>query len=396
MFALTLPVWFIAHYYVGWRLISTTSLSRRARRVLWALLAVQSAIVPLAMSIRRGVVVPDALARPLNLLVYITMGAFVFLLLGTLAREVVLIIDALWRKLRPPESDPAPPRVDPSPRVSRRQLLLNSTSAATALGVVGVTGRGYYNATRIPEIKRVEVKIAALHPDLEGFQIVQISDVHVGNTIGKAFLDAVIDRVEALNPDLIAITGDMVDGYPDRLRASMAGLKRLSAPAGVFYVTGNHEYYWDGPAWLDEVEALGVTTLPNAHRVVRHRGATLVVAGVNDYSAARRVEGHASSVKRAIEGAPASADLRLLLAHQPNSVLEARELGFDLQLSGHTHGGQFFPINFIVGRVHPFSKGLSEVVPGMQIYVSCGTGYWGPPLRLLAPSEITLLTLTRA
>jgi hypothetical protein len=158
-------------------------------------------------------------------------------------------------------------------------------------------------------------------------------------------------------------------------------------------VTGNHEYYWDAPAWCAEVERCGMKVLNNANELVRHGDATLAVGGVTDYRASRHDESQASDPHKAIVGAE-DADFKLLLAHQPKSVYEAARAGFDLQLSGHTHGGQFWPWNLVVGLAHPFTAGL-DVFESMKIYVSRGTGYWGPPMRLGAPSEITLLTLKR-
>jgi predicted MPP superfamily phosphohydrolase len=202
----------------------------------------------------------------------------------------------------------------------------------------------------------------------------------------------VVDRVNDLSPDLIAVTGDLIDGTVEHLRHQVAPLGELRAPDGAFFVTGNHEYYWDAEAWCAEVARLGLTVLNNAHTVVRRGSASVVVAGVTDYTSARHLESHVSDPQKAIDGAP-EAHLKLLLAHQPKTIVAAERAGFDLQVSGHTHGGQYFPWNLFVGLAHPFTVGLHPYRSTL-IYVSPGTGYWGPPTRAGVPSEITLLRLT--
>jgi predicted MPP superfamily phosphohydrolase len=187
---------------------------------------------------------------------------------------------------------------------------------------------------------------------------------------------------------LIALTGDVADGFPPALRHDVAPLAALHAPLGKYFVTGNHEYYWDAASWVRELEHLGFSALVNAHRLLRRGAARLLLAGVTDLSASGQVVGHASDPAAAVAGAPES-DVRVLLAHQPKSAFAAHAVGFDLQLSGHTHGGQYFPFNLLVRLFQPFVAGLHRL-EAMWLYVSRGTGYWGPPLRLGAPGEITL------
>ncbi len=265
-------------------------------------------------------------------------------------------------------------------------------SAGVLAGAVLVLVLGSWRARR-PAVVRVDVPIAGLPVDLEGFRIVQLSDLHVGPTLKRDFVERVVETANGLAPDLIALTGDVGDGFPIALREELAPLARLAAPHGKYFVTGNHEYYWDAPAWVRELERLGFSALVNAHRVIRRGAARLVLAGVTDLSASRRVPGHASDPAAAMAGAPAG-DVRVLLAHQPKSAFAARAVGFDLQLSGHTHGGQYFPFNLLIRLFQPFVAGLHRLEE-MWLYVSRGTGYWGPPLRLGAPSEITLLQLVR-
>jgi predicted MPP superfamily phosphohydrolase len=181
---------------------------------------------------------------------------------------------------------------------------------------------------------------------------------------------------------------------PPAMRDEVAPLSMLGAPHGKFFVTGNHEYYWDAPGWVREVQSLGFDALVNTHRLIQHGSGRLLLAGVTDSSASGWTPGHRSDPQAAMSGAPA-ADVRVLLAHQPTSAFAAQRAGFDLQLSGHTHGGQYFPFNLVVRLFQPFVHGLHKVKE-MWLYVSRGTGYWGPPIRIGAPSEITLIELVRA
>jgi predicted MPP superfamily phosphohydrolase len=253
-------------------------------------------------------------------------------------------------------------------------------------GVLLLTVIGMVQA-RHPRVVRVTVPIRNLPSDLAGLRIVQLSDLHVGSTIRRAFVESVVDVTNALAPDLVAVTGDVADGLVPELRHHVAPLGRLRAPLGRYFVTGNHEYYWDVRGWSRELERLGLAVLSNEHRLLMRGNGRLLLAGITDLSV--DADPHA-----ALAGAPES-DVRVLLAHQPGSAYAARAAGFDLQLSGHTHGGQFFPFNLLVRLFQPFVAGLHRLEE-MWLYVSRGTGYWGPPLRLGAPSEITLLELVRA
>jgi len=236
--------------------------------------------------------------------------------------------------------------------------------------------------------------VVDLPPALDGFRIAQISDIHVGPTIKRPYVEAVVEAVNKLDADLVAITGDLVDGSVPDLAEHVAPLAGLRSREGSFFVTGNHEYYSGAAAWVGELRRLGITVLVNEHVVVRRGDAAIVVAGVTDFNAGHFDRAEASDPKRALAGSP-SAALRLLLAHQPRSAEAAEAAGFDLQLSGHTHGGQFLPWNFLVRLQQPFTAGLKRW-RRMWVYTSRGTGYWGPPKRFGAPSEITLLRLVPA
>jgi predicted MPP superfamily phosphohydrolase len=249
-------------------------------------------------------------------------------------------------------------------------------------------------ARRVARVVDVEVPVRELPAALEGFTIAQISDVHVGPTIKRDFVQRIVDRVNSLAPDMVALTGDLVDGSVLQLSAHTAPLANLKSRHGTYAVTGNHEYYSGADAWIGELERLGAHVLVNENVVLEHDGARVTVAGVTDFSAHHFDPSHRSDPRQALRGAPADA-VKVLLAHQPRTAASAEEAGFDLQLSGHTHGGQFWPWNLFVRLQQPFTAGLHRL-GRMWIYISRGTGYWGPPMRFGIPSEITRIRLVRA
>ncbi len=277
---------------------------------------------------------------------------------------------------------------------SRRAFLQRGVDAALMGGAGALSVAGYAEAVRLPRTVTVEVPIAGLAPGLDGYTIVQLSDVHVGPTIGRAYLQGLVDRARALAPDLVAVTGDLVDGFVPDLAAEVEPLRELHAPDGVFFVTGNHEYYWDAPAWCDHLRTLGIVVLQNEHRVVAHDRGGLVIAGVFDHRGDRFVPGHAPDPAGALSGAPEGVPA-VVLAHQPRTARACVRAGAGLVLCGHTHGGQYFPMNLLVGLVQPFVAGLARV-DAAWVYVSRGSGYWGPPNRLGAPAEITRIVLRAA
>jgi predicted MPP superfamily phosphohydrolase len=270
----------------------------------------------------------------------------------------------------------------------------DSALAVTLLGFL-ITLLGFSNARRTAAVSRVTVPISNLPAALEGFQLVQISDIHIGPTIRGGYLRRIVTAVNQLHPDMVAITGDLVDGSVRELAPHVAPLAELVSRHGSYFVTGNHEYYSGAHSWIAELRRLGITVLLNDHVVLQHDGAMAVVAGVTDYSAAHFDPTHRSNPFAAIAGSPPDAGVKILLAHQPRSAPAAADAGFDLQLSGHTHGGQFMPWNFFVKMQQPFVAGLHRLRQ-LWVYTSRGTGYWGPPKRFGAPSEITLVTLVAA
>ena len=297
------------------------------------------------------------------------------------------------------------------PRLAGITPARSVVTVLTAALVVSVLG--FWIARRTAPVRRLDVPLVGLDDALQGFTVVQISDIHVGPTIKRDYLQRIVNKVNTLNADVVAVTGDLVDGGVAELAGHVAPLAELKSRHGIFFVTGNHEYYSGVQAWITELRRLGLTVLLNEHVVLHHSPFTgvqsarsdaqgdsqimagLILAGVTDYSAHHFDPSHKSNPMQALEGAPESVRTRVLLAHQPRSAPAAAEAGFDLQVSGHTHGGQFFPWNFFVRFQQPYTSGLNRW-QNMWVYTSRGTGYWGPPNRFGSPSEITVLRLVRA
>ena len=253
------------------------------------------------------------------------------------------------------------------------------------------TAVGFVVARMRPGVVEVDIPIDGLPAELHGFRIAQITDIHVGPTIRRGYLQRIVDQVNALQADLVAITGDVVDGDVPTLQSHVAPLQQLQAREGVALVIGNHELYSGAESWVREFRRLGLRVLLNEHFVVQRNGATLAVAGVTDHSTGRFFTELACDPHGAIQGAGAAADVRLLLAHQPVTAPAGADAGYHLALHGHTHGGQWWPWNHFVRVQQPVVKGLHRFRQ-MWSYTSVGTGYWGPPKRHFR-SEITLLTL---
>lgn len=251
-----------------------------------------------------------------------------------------------------------------------------------------ITSLGFFEVLRGPRIKQVELVIPNLHADLQGVKIAQISDLHVGPTIRKAYVESVVAKTNASNPDLIFITGDLADAKAVSITEHLAPLADLKARYGVFYVTGNHEYYWDAEGLIAMVRSLSMTALLNENKIVAIKGAKLLIAGVTDPAGASMLQGHKPDPAKAIASSQTT-DLKILLAHRPEACYEAEPLGFDLQFSGHTHAGQFFPFNILVALVHKYYKGLNKH-GRMLLYVNPGTGYWGAANRFAIASEISV------
>jgi len=370
LLALLLPVSLVLgllgllHHYLWLRLVQAPGLQGAAWTVGTGLFTGGVLSVPLAFAGSR--LLPRRLGAPLGFLGFLWMGAFSFLLVATTTLDLLR-----WAGVP-----------------------LSPVGQATGvLAFVLPSLVWAYRTARGPAVvERVPVSIPGLGPGVAGLKVVQLSDIHVGPTVDRAHLQQRVDQALALSPDLVVVTGDLVDGSVAQLRDEVAPLAALCrAPLGAYFVTGNHEYYSGGPAWEQEVARLGLKVLHNAHVVLERGGDRLVLAGVTDLEGGRFSPEDACRPDLAFAGAPEGVP-RVLLAHQPRAARLAKAHNVALQLSGHTHGGQFFPWMFFVKLQQPVVSGLSNV-EGVQVYTNRGTGHWGPPLRLGPTPEITLLTL---
>lgn len=268
-------------------------------------------------------------------------------------------------------------------------------AAALAVAVV-LLAWGHYEAMRVPRIKKADITIARLGRGLDGLRVAVITDTHYGPIDRARWSTGVVDRVNTLGADVVCHVGDIADGTPEVRDRQAAPLAAVQATSARVYVTGNHEYFSEAQGWLDYMAGIGWDALHNRHITVERGGDRLVVAGIDDATAAGAgLRGHGADLATALTGADPELPV-LLLAHQPKQVAHAVRAGVDLQLSGHTHGGQIWPFNFLVRLEQPVVHGLSRHGDRTQLYTSRGTGFWGPPFRVFAPSEITLLTLRSA
>jgi predicted MPP superfamily phosphohydrolase len=371
------PLWlFLAlPAYVGWRLLSGLSLGPVAIAACIVLLIGCCLFIPFSM--RTRALQNRKLADRLAWVGLTAMGFFSSLFVLTLLRDVVLVGAYLFLS------------------GEQARLWVEPSAQATLYLSLFVTLAGLVIARRRPGVVEIKIPVVDLPLALHGFSIAQISDVHVGPTIKRGFVEGIVRRVNELKADLIAVTGDLVDGSVQQLSAHTAPLAGLTARHGAYFVTGNHEYYSGERAWTEEIRRLGLRVLKNEHVVLKHDGASLILAGVTDYSAHHFDPAQRSDPAAALRGAPIDAGAKVLLAHQPSSAMAAANAGYDVQISGHTHGGQFWPWNLFVHFFQPFSSGLHRL-KDLWIYVSRGTGYWGPPNRFGVPSEITRIRLVPA
>jgi len=371
-FVVFLSVVAALHVYIGWRLIPAPRLESRGKKAAWALVAFSAASIPATLVLGRYVA-SAGLLRVVPWVGFTCLGAMGILAGLLIARDVALL------GARVVVTDPG-----------RRELLRR----ASAVGVLGAGGalivEGLVEAARPPLIERVRVPIENLPAALRGFRLVQLSDTHLGPTLGRAFLADAVRRANELRPDVIAFTGDLADGFVANMRDEVAPLRDLRARHGVYFVTGNHEYYWRPDEWIPFVRELGLEVLENEHRLLDVGGATLALGGVPDAGESRRANRESDAV-RAFAGA-GRADVKILLAHRPESLYSAQRAGVDLQVCGHTHGGQVFPMNLLVHLAHPIVAGLGRF-DRTWVYVNRGTAYWGPPLRTGGAGEITLVEL---
>jgi predicted MPP superfamily phosphohydrolase len=394
-FLVFIAVLFLMYGYIGWRIIVPAGFCRPVILLLWGIL-ITLMILFLLPIVMRFNEVRGAWIDVIAWIGYLSFGFFTLLLAMLVAKDLILLVVSGIRKLaqifnRVADSgQTAVQTVDPK----RRWLLMNSINACM-LGVTAtLTGYGMFEALRDPDVVQVTVPIKDLPADLDGFRIIQITDLHVSHTLKRPFVQSVVDKVNELKPDLVALTGDLVDGSVRELQDDVAPLADLKAPCGIYFITGNHEYYSGVQQWVAETARLGFTVLLNENRVIRRGEGRLLLAGVTDHSGGQFLYDHVSDPQGASAGAP-TCHAKILLAHQPRSIFAAAEAGYHYMISGHTHGGQYFPYHFLAALAQPYISGL-HMHGNTRIYVSRGTGYWGPQIRIGAPSEITVHRLVSA
>lgn len=374
------------YVYTGFRLISGLSTQSWISWFAWTLIFLCTLSIPVSYYISLTSK-HEGIQTVFSYLAFTGLGFFTILFSLVLLKDVSLYGLAKFF----PNSDPSDSGAG---QLVQRKEFLNRLLSFSVLGLAGgLTGIGFYQAHKKLKVIPVDVFERNLHSSLDGFRIVQISDIHIGPTIKKRFLESVVRTVNELKPDLVAITGDLVDGPVNKLAHHITPLADLKSKHGTFFVTGNHEYYSGVLSWIRELKKHNIQVLLNENQILKHGKANLTLAGVTDLKAGSILVEHKTDPHRAMKGGEKT-DYKILLAHQPNSVFEGADAGFNLQLSGHTHGGQYFPGNLLIYLAQKFVAGLHKH-KNTWIYVSRGTGYWGPPIRLGAPSEISLIRLRR-
>lgn len=368
------------HYYLWARLVRASQLPPGVARVLGVAIVTGALLLPAGIVLGR--MLPRAAGTVLAFAAYGWFGFVVLAFFLTLTADVVRVLLGSVDLVRGAPDDPA-----------RRTFLARLFAGGVAAATLLLGASGLASALGQVAVRRVRVELARWPRGRAGFTIAQLTDVHVGPTIGGDWLREVVRRTNEAKPDLIVITGDLVDGSVAELREHTAPLADLRAPHGVFFVTGNHEYYSGVDEWIAELGRLGIRVLRNEHVTLGDGEDAFDLAGVDDWASRRFGHGHGPDLKKALAGRDAAREV-ILLAHQPKQAPEAAELGVGLQLSGHTHGGQIFPWGLFVRFDQPFVAGLDRL-KDLLVYTSRGTGYWGPPMRVGAPSEIALLELHR-
>jgi predicted MPP superfamily phosphohydrolase len=424
----------LLHGYLWFRLVRSTTGPGRLRRRLTLLILVLAILPALAVMLRRSL--PLDAAALLDWIAYSWLGIAFYAFLALLLLEPVRLIGNALLRRRSPEGVAAPEgdalrqdrdvMVVPSGarRVSRRddaaaqpdggtaleggavrqdrnviatplprRLFLARSLAVTAgVAALGTAGTGAYFANSAPVVRRVPVTLAGLDPALDGLRIVTFSDSHLSATYGGRRFERVVELVNAQRPDVVAIVGDLVDGDVSELREDVAPLADLVSQQGVYFVTGNHEYFVDTTAWLRHLPTLGIDVLRNERVAIGRGAATFDLAGIDDRTAASSgVSGHGADLDAALDGRDDATPV-VLLAHQPVMVEQAAAAGVDLQLSGHTHGGQLWPFDYAIRLDQPAVEGFSWH-GDTQLYVTSGVGYWGPPMRVGARPEVTVVEL---
>lgn len=390
----------LLHLYLWKRLVRDTTRPGRARRVGGLVMLGLAVLVFVTLLVGR-LVGPD-ISRWFAWPGYLWFGLMAYLVVFLLLLELPRLALRRWARSAPlvasattstvePETPETPetPDAPVAPVGSRRLFLARGAGVVAAVASASVVGTGMVSALGPPEITRLRIPLRRLDPTLAGFRIAVVADIHLGPLRGRGHTEQIVRMINETSPDLVAVVGDLVDGTVDELGSAAEPLRDLVSREGTFFVTGNHEYYSGYQPWLTELERLGVQPLRNARTAISRGAAAFDLAGVNDVNGQSYSDG--PDFRQALRGRDPSRPV-VLLAHQPVQVREASRYGVDLQLSGHTHGGQFYPFHYVVRMAQPSVSGLSKV-DNTWLYVNRGVGFWGPPVRVGAPPEITIVEL---
>lgn len=378
----------VLHLYVWQRLVRDTMVDRRRRRVAGFVLLGAAGL--LMVELLAGPRLPRPYESWLAAPAWVWLGLLFYLVVVLAVLEVPVLLARLaqrWAHRRRTQQVRVPAGDPPDPG---RRLVLRRAAAVTASVVAaGVAGYGVTRAYREPSVTRLDVPLPRLDRRADGLRVAVIADIHVGPLYGAGQAERMVRLVNRLDADIITVVGDMVSSEVGKVRQSAAPLRDLRSRYGAYFVTGNHEYYTGHEEWIEAAGDLGLRVLRNERVEIAHRGGVIDLAGVNDHSGTDYDD--PPDYQAALGDRDPSRPV-LLLAHQPVQVRDAAAYGVDLQLSGHTHGGQLFPFHYLVRLEQPAVSGLAEV-DGTRLYVTRGAGFWGPPMRVGADPEVTLLTL---
>ncbi|NOK03050.1 MULTISPECIES: metallophosphoesterase [Myxococcus] len=381
----------LGHLYLYRRLVRPLVQGRLPRLLAIGVLVLMTGV----LGNRRTVLdlLPESAEGLLTMAVYTWMGVALCLVIALLLTDAGRGLTALARRLWP-HAPPAPPTPASRPTVDedRRRFLGQAVAGTAFVAGGGLAAYGSWRAFSPPLITEVAVRIPKLPKALDGLSIVQLTDIHVGHFIQRRYMDALVQQANSLRPDLFAITGDLVDGDVASLGGHVSALAALKSRYGSYFVTGNHDYYSGDEEWSAFLESLGISVLRNRHVPIGDKGASFDLVGVDDWSGGRRRNKKGYDLELALAGRD-SDRAAVLLAHQPANFKVAAERGVDLQISGHTHGGQLVPMTMLIGLAWEHSAGL-YAHGDSNIYVSRGCGFWGPPMRVGSPPELVKLVLT--
>ncbi|MGQ0839414.1 metallophosphoesterase [Actinokineospora sp.] len=383
----------LLHFYLWKRLVKDTTRSARGRRIGTVVLVALAVLVVATLALPRRVGVEAAawFVWP----GYIWLGLFFYLFTLLAVLELPRLALRGWARGKPLEATATTTEVEPpAPVVDESRRLFLARGAAVVVGVAstGIVGAGMVSALGPPQVKRVAVPIARLSPGFAGFRIALVSDIHLGPLLGRAHTERLVRMINETRPDAVAMVGDLADGTVAELGRAAEPLRDLVSTEGTFFVTGNHEYYSGHQEWITELDRLGLNYLRNEHAAITRGTASVTLAGITDL--AGKTFDDAPDLGRALAGRDQDSPV-VLLSHQPVQVRDAARARVDLQLSGHTHGGQIYPFHHLVQLGQPAVSGLSKV-DDTWLYVTNGAGFWGPPVRVGAPPDITVIELTPA